>query len=218
MPRNFKNKKNADQNLALIAVVLGSTSFFLSIFTGIPAVIVGIIALRRKAGDQLQAKLAILFAVLSTIMWALAIWFIGIHFFKAPLSQQYSVSREDYKRMTATINSLKRYKHDHGNFPACQDTDTSESCSDWQRFMSEDPNLIKNQILFLSDATSVPSQPEGTIVYVTKAACFFNTPTLPSYLRDKNDYNSGPSDDTVALVYFHAKGRACYSTDQEFSD
>lgn len=218
MPKLSKKNKVPDKNLALIAIILGATSFAMSVFTGVPAITVGLIALRKKSGNRLQAKLAILFGILSTALWALVIWLVGFLFFNAPLSQQYSTPREDFKRITATINSLNDFRKDHGNFPSCEEAETNETCSDWRRFTIEHPNIIKNHILFINNATSVQSQPNGTVVYVRKATCFFNTPTLPAYLRNNNDIGSGPSDNTVALVYFHSKGRACYSTDQRYYD
>ncbi|HSW78684.1 MAG TPA: DUF4190 domain-containing protein [Candidatus Babeliales bacterium] len=218
MPKSSRKKqtKTPDKNLALIAIILGATSFVMSVFTGIPAIIVGIIALRRNAGDRLQAKLGILFGVLSTLLWCFVIWLLGFHFFNSPLKQQYSVAREDYKSITTTINQLKTYEHNYGHYPVCQDNDQPQSCTDWQQFTDNNPGSIKYPIVFASNATAVPAEPEGTLVYATKAVCFFNTPTLPSYLRDHNDPTSGPSDDNVALVYYYAKGRACFSTNEKY--
>lgn len=217
MPKKPISKtKVPDQNLALIAIILGATSFIMSVFTGIPAIIVGVIALRRGAGNRLQAKLGILFGGLSAILTAFIVWLFGFHFFNAPVRQQALVPREDYKQLTAVIHDLNAYRHDHGAFPICQDSDTVKSCADWRRFVGKNTKLGNYQIIFINDATLVPTQRAGTVVYVTKSVCFFNTPTLPSYLREKDDPSAGPSDDNVSLVYFYAKGRACYSTNQHY--
>jgi hypothetical protein len=212
--KSARKAKQTDSNLALIAIILGATSFFMSVLTGIPAIILGIIALYKNAGDRLQAKLAILFGVLSTALTVFLIWLVGFHLFHSPLSQQWSVPSADYTRMRDTTKALNKYRKTYGNYPSCSVVDTASTCADWEQFVSNNPGLIKNPVVFETDATQVQTQPAGTIVYVTKATCILNTPTLPAYVRDHNDPTSGPSDNNAAIVYFYAKGRACFSTDQ----
>lgn len=68
MKKPIKTIKKTDSNLALISIILGAASFTSSIFTGIPAIVIGIIALRRNAGNRLQAKLGILFGILGSLI------------------------------------------------------------------------------------------------------------------------------------------------------
>lgn len=211
-------QKATDSNLALIAITLGATAFMTVGLTSLPAIIIGTVALRKNAGDRVQAVLGIVFGVLAVLAWVVVVWLVGFHLFNAPIKQQASVPKTEYSQIKTTFKALHAFHQAHGRYPRCAEAETPQSCSDWQQFSSEHPNIIQQPVVFEDDATTVKTQPHGTFVYVRKAVCLLNTPTLPAYFRDRNDPLDGPSDDNVALVYFYDKGRACYATDSHLAD
>lgn len=208
-----KNKKTGptDKNLALIAVILGAASFTNTIFTGIPAIIIGIIALRRNAGDRTQAKLGIIFGTIGSLL-VIPIIIIAVHFLREPIREQFGISTAEMKNMDTLIDDLQEYKKRSGDFPRCQTTSSESGCADWNDFKRTNDLAQKYPVEFEQYFSEVEDRPTGTLVYVENAACFVNTPTHPSYVDDKE--GRANLKNYVALVYFHEKGRSCFSANE----
>lgn len=199
-----KTKKPADKNLAVISIILGATSFFYTVFTGIPAIIIGILALRRKAGDPLQAKLGIAFGIIGSLLIIPIIW-LAVHFLQKPFSQQFSVSNKDHKQITDISDALRDYKKKYKSYPAC----TSLPCEDWEKLYEDNPGLARYPVEFESNSIQVEDRPSGTLVFALETTCFINTPADPKIREEEDDFRRINPADYAALVYFHEKGRSC---------
>ncbi len=208
----YPKTKATDKNLALISIILGAASFTNSIFTGIPAIIIGIIALKKNAGNRNQAKLGILFGTLGSLL-LIPIIMIAVHFLKAPFNQQISLPEEDSHTLYSMAEKLDDYRKKHGHLPNCSQTETDETCTEWVSFISENNFDITYPTVFETSSFEVEDRPVGTLVYATNATCFINTPTDPGYLDGSN--GSVKKEKYAALVYFHEKGRACFSTNKD---
>jgi hypothetical protein len=209
--KNSRLQNNpADKHLALISVILGAASFFNTIFTGIPAIIVGIIALRKKAGDPVQAKLGILFGIIGSLLIIPIVW-LAIHFLRAPITEQTSIPSTDSQRILAIEDALRSYKEKHGKYPECYEGNTDQNCNDWSKFRAEHPDLHSYPMEFETSSYTVEDRPIGTLVLAYKTDCFVNTPADPEVLDDDEDLKRLDPDDHAALVFFHNGGRSCYS-------
>lgn len=208
-------KKHSDANLALISVILGAASFFNTVFTGIPAIVLGIMALKRNAGDRTQAKLGIAFGVIGCLLLIPVIW-LAVHFLKTPFREQFSVSNEDRLQMVAITDALNEYRKKHGSYPKCDELKTDKQCVEWAAFEKENPGLIKYPTEFETESHAIEDRPAGTIVYATKTTCFVNTPTDPQYLNENDGtYSEAKMASYAAIVYFHNGGRSCFPTNTD---
>jgi hypothetical protein len=211
---NKRPVKHKDKNLALIAVVLGAASFSNTIFTGIPAIILGIIALKKNAGNPVQAKLGILFGVIGSLILVPIIW-LGIHFLREPFSEQYSVGKEDTSRMMKITEALNAYKEKEGRYPFCKQNETELTCSDWIQLSRRNPGLITYSVAFETASYAIEDRSINTIVYATETTCFINTPAEPGYLDDDSDLVPTKRENYAAIIFFHSGGRSCYPTNTD---
>ena len=84
-----KNKNGStkvpDSNLPLVSVILGGASIFslLTVFTGIPAIILGVMALRKNVGNRTMAKLGIGFGIFGTLL-IIPIVLLAAHLLRQP--------------------------------------------------------------------------------------------------------------------------------------
>lgn len=206
------NRKTPDANLALISIILGATSLMYSVFTGIPAIILGIMALRRNVGDRTQAKAGIIMGSVGCLL-LIPIILIAVHFLRKPFNQQTGITAADRTEMVAITEALNEYKKAHGMFPACEYNIDVSGCADWQQFVSEHPGLVTHPVEYEESPNRVADRPAGTIVYARMTTCFINVPVDPNYLNSSDS----PRKDTTnyaAIVYFHDKGRSCFGTDR----
>lgn len=199
-----KTKKSGDTNLAVISIILGATSFFYTVFTGIPAIILGIMALRRKAGDPLQAKLGIAFGIVGSLLLIPIIWLL-VHFLQKPFSQQFSVSTADHKKISDISEAVGEYKKKYKSYPTC----TSLPCDDWEKLYEDNPGLARYPMDFEPNSYQVEDRANGTLVFALETTCFINTPADPKIRDEEDDFKKINPADYAALVYFHEKGRAC---------
>lgn len=209
--KNRKNKqkpvKKADKNLAVISIILGATSLFYSIFTGIPAIVLGVMALRRNAGNRTQAKLGIAFGIFSFLIF-IPISILLYIFLREPFKEQYSIPETDRLQVIAIQEKLQAYKKSTGAYPKCGPIYDATSCPDWDKFVAANPGLVPYHVYFEYDASVVEDRPVGTLVYVNQASCFLGTPTHPGYLEGDEKLKK-PILEYAALVFFHEKGRSC---------
>jgi len=212
MAKKIKKPKQAkvtDSNLPLISIILGGASIFgfLLLFAGIPAIILGIRSLHKKAGNQTLAKLGITFGIIGSLL-TIPVAVLAFHLLRQPINEQFGILDIDRSQIVEIADSLNEYKKKAGKYPLCADSDTETSCADWQLFSSSYPNLTKYPMEFESESYSVEDRPTGTLIYVNRSACFLGTPTSPGYLDD----NAKNIDQTkfASLVFFHAKGRSCF--------
>ena len=205
-----KNKptKTADSNLPLVSVILGGASVFslLTVFTGIPAIILGVMALRKNVGNQTMAKLGIGFGIVG-ILLIIPITLLAVHFLRQPFSQQFSVSENDRTQIIQTADALNQYKKETGAYPLCNDAETP--CDEWEPFTAKHPGSVAYPVVFESEPYDVEDRESGTLVYVNRSACFINTPVTPGTV----DENDGKTEQTefASLVYFYKAGRACFN-------
>ena len=215
MPRKTKKSQTrpTDNNLALISIIMGASSFMFTFFTGIPAIVLGIMALKQKSSDRLQAKLGIVFGIVGSLI-IIPIVAIGIMLLKAPLNEQFSVTQAEKAEMESITDALNVYKSKYDSYPACSEDVLETDCASWQRFITDNAGLVKRSVAFEESSAAIEDRPAGTIVYATRTTCFINTPTEPEYLND-NEYVKVNSDNYSAIVYFHEQGRACFPTNTD---
>lgn len=211
--RKSERKKSADRNLAVISVILGATSFIYSVFTGIPAIVLGIMALRRNTANPAQAKLGIAFGIIGSLIW-IPIIALLIYFLRSPLKQQFSLSSEDSTRITAIQEAINSYKKKYDRYPMCSTIDTGSTCKDWIQLYRENPGLHTYTMGFETESYNVEDRSVGTLVLAYRTHCLLHTPTDPRYLDDDDDFIKVKPEEYASLVYFHNGGRACYSVNK----
>jgi hypothetical protein len=214
MPKQKRNRSAGDKNLALISVILGASSFIYSFFTGVPAIILGVIALKRNGGNRTQAKLGIIFGTIGSLL-IIPVALLAVHFLRPVISQQTSVPKQDYNNITDISLGLKSYKDRHGSFPFCQESDSQAACTDWQTFLTEYPQTVPYPVEFESSGEDVQDRPAGTLVYAAEAQCLISTPVSPNTLKsDDEKLSQQELKNYSALVFYHSGGRACYPVSQ----
>jgi hypothetical protein len=207
MQKKKRKKIHYDKNLALISVILGATSFIYSIFTGIPAIIIGIVALRHSNGNRAQAKLGIIFGTIGCLL-IIPVTLLIVHFLRPVIDQQNSVPAQDKAAILDIVGGLKAYEAQYGTYPVCQASDTQSSCRSWQSFLSSYQKTIPYDVQFEPDSTQVEDRPAGTLVYAAATNCFLNTPVMPG----SSELPQQEQQKYAALIYYHSGGRACFPT------
>lgn len=212
-----KRSSTTDSNLATISVILGATSFMFLLFTGIPAIITGIIALNKRAGSKAQAWLGIVFGTIGTLL-IIPIILLIFTLLREPLSEQYAISQEEKDTLNQLVDALNDYKKQNSKYPFCTSDQAELSCQDWQDFQNTTNGLTYffYPIEFEDNSSVVEDRPEGGLVYAQKTTCFINTPASPETFDDENDFKTINPDDYVALVYFHENGRSCFPANTEY--
>lgn len=201
-----KHKNKGDNNLALISLIMGAISIFYSVFTGIPAIVLGIIALRRKLGNPNQAKIGIALGVFGSLL-IIPVIIIAFLLLKQPINEQSSIENSDVNNIQTIKNSLDRYKKLNGSYPECKES--SSYCEEWTEFYNN-LNLGKTYIVeFEGNSYNIQDRNPGTLIYAYNTSCFINTPADPASFKEEYEPKPKPGDN-VALVYFHENGRACY--------
>lgn len=204
--------KKSDKNLALISVILGAASLFNTIFTGIPAIVLGVVALRRNAGDRTQAKLGIALGIFGSLLIIPIIW-LAIHFLRQPFHEQFAIPLDDRQNVVTIANALQEYQKNHKMLPDCTEDQTEKDCNSWVAFRQVYSNLPVYPLEFESQAYGVQDRPAGTLVYASRTTCFINVPTQPGTFDEENSHIN--AEDYSALIYFHSEGRSCFNVDAE---
>lgn len=205
-----KTKKN-DSNFALLSIILGATSFIYTIFTGIPAIILGVMAIRQKIGNQTQAKAGIAFGIIGSLLIIPLIW-LAVHFGRVPFKQQFSVSQTDYKNIQLIAKKLREYKKTNGHYPKCSENDLPNNCAEWQKFLAANTDLVRYDTEFESNPNQIETRSPGILVYANNTTCFINVPTDPHLIEDNKNVKV---DKFSALVYFYEQGRSCYLVEND---
>ena len=201
-----KHKNKGDNNLALISLIMGAISIFYSIFTGIPAIILGIIALRRKLGNPNQAKIGIALGVFGSLL-IIPIIIFAFMFLRQPISEQSSIDEAEVNNIQSIKNGLNKYKKLNGSYPECKESNLY--CEEWSEFYNN-LYLEKTYVVeFEGNSNNIQDRDPGTLVYAYNTSCFINTPIDPSAFKEEYEPKPKPGDN-VALVYFHESGRSCY--------
>ncbi len=207
-----KNKNGStkvpDSNLPLVSVILGGASIFslLTVFTGIPAIILGVMALRKNVGNRTMAKLGIGFGIFGTLL-IIPIVLLAAHLLRQPFSQQFSVNESDQTQIVQLADALNQYRKETGAYPLCNDAESP--CAEWEQFITKHPVSVKYPIVFESEPYEVQDREAGTLVYVNRSACFINTPVTPGSIDE--DENREEQTEFASLVYFYKAGRACFN-------
>lgn len=202
----------ADHDLALLSIILGATSFLYSIFTGIPAIVLGIMALRQKTGDPAQAKLGILFGVLGSLL-IIPVILLAAYFLRDPLKGQFSIDDHDRQYMVQTSEKLEAYAEKNGSFPRCTTGTSAETCPQWRQFLEESGLKHTYPTEFEKDSYKIEDRPAGTLVYAERTSCFIGVPAPPGYDQEEGAPPVDP-DEAAALVFFHEAGRACFPAEK----
>lgn len=209
MSKHHKPVKKNDVDYAFISIAFGAASLFTFFLTSLPAVIAGIVALKKKSGNPAQAIWGIVLGIMGPVI-AIAI-FVTLYFtvFNKFTDQQFSVPDNTRLQMTGTIQHLENYAAKYGKLPKCKESNVPGSCSEWNEFVAEYSPDLPNDVIFDNDA-DVEAKPKGSIVYANNTTCFVNTPVYPGYLEEKQ-FTTEQTEQYSALIYFHEGGRACYA-------
>jgi hypothetical protein len=110
------------------------------------------------------------------------------------------------------VNELENYKKEHGHFPQCEDVKDGQECEEWNAFVETSTVSKKYPTEFENHSTAIEDRPAGTLIYAERTTCFVNTPTEPAYIEEEKRLDA---DDYAAFVYFHQKGRSCFSAGEK---
>ncbi len=210
MPKKSKPIKQNDIDYAFISIAFGAASLFTFFLTSLPAVVAGIVALKKKSGNPSQAIWGIVLGIMGPVIAIAVLVTLYFTVFNKFTDQQFSVPDNTRLQMTSTVQDLENHLEKYGKLPNCKESNIPGSCSEWNEFVAEYNPDLPNDVIFVNNA-DVEDRPRGSIVYATNTTCFVNTPVYPGYLEEK-ELTTEQIEEYAALIYFHEGGRACYAT------
>lgn len=217
MPRRKKKtshkplKTDEGIDYAFLSIALGAGALFSFLITALPAIITGIIALKRKSGNPTQAKIGIALGIISPIITVIIIGLIilGVTKLSEPARQeQDAISDIEKRQLSEAVSSLDSYYQKYGSFPQCESLQSKYGCPEWNKFTQEYNVSLPADVKF-SDSSESLRGSTGTVIYANGTLCLFNSPTSPA-LFSEEEPTQKELDQHVALIYYHENGKSCF--------